>query len=504
MISPTFMEFEKATSTYKTIPVVQRFFADHLTPIQIVHQLEEEVTYLLESKDEQSPWARYSFIGLKPMYELIEENGSYKTYDKNRTLLFEADRFQTAMERTLRELNVQPIDIPIPFRGGAVGYMSYDAIETIEPSLKSAKQPLLPHYQFLFCQTLIAYDHIDKELTIVVHVQPQGDAKKAYDEAVREIERITSLLERPANGMQLQEPLIASGDVSFENVRSNYEKEQFLQDVSTIQTYIEKGEILQAVLSQRFEMDVRVSALDIYRVLRMINPSPYMFYLKLRGFDVIGSSPERLVQVQDGYVEIIPIAGTRRRGKDQSEDEALEKELLADEKERREHEMLVDLAKEDIARIAEPGSIETPCSFQISKFSHVMHIISKVSGRLKKGVSPLEALIAAFPAGTVSGAPKRRAMEILQQMEPTRRGLYAGAISYIGFDGNIDACIAIRTLVKKDGKAYIQAGAGVVKESDPLKEYEETKNKAKALIRAVQIAEKIFYKEGKEEEVTHA
>lgn len=505
MITPSFAEFEKATTTYKTIPVVQRFFADGLTPTQIVHQLEDEVSFLLESKDEESPWARFSFIGLRPMLEFIEENGIYKTYSKDRTVIVEEHSFKEAMERTLEFLHVQPTSIPIPFRGGAVGYMSYDAIETIEPSLISNKKRVLPHYQFLFCQTLIAYDHTNKELTIVVHVNVEDEETSvAYEKAVNEINRISSLLEKPAIGLMLKEPLLFDQDVSFENIRSNYEKEAFISDVKTIKERIEKGEILQAVLSQRFEMDVSVSALEIYRVLRMINPSPYLFYLKFDDLHIVGSSPERLVQVQDGHVEIHPIAGTRRRGKTKEEDEALEKELLADEKERMEHEMLVDLAKEDIRRIAEPGSVQTPSLFEIGRFSHVMHIISKVTGRLKKGVSPLEALAASFPAGTVSGAPKVKAMEIIQQLEPTRRGLYAGAISYLGFDGNIDACIAIRTLVLKGDKAYIQAGAGVVKDSDPQLEYEETKNKAKALIRAVQIAEKMFQQQGKEEERSHA
>ncbi len=505
MITPSFPEFEEAASTYKTIPVVQRFFADGLTPIQIVHQLQDQVSFLLESKDEQSPWSRYSFIGLNPMLELVEENGSYKTYAKDKTVIVQANTFQEAIKKTLSYLHVQPVDIPIPFRGGAVGYMSYDAIETIEPSLLTEGEQSLPHYQFLFCQTLIAYDHNDKELTIVVHVKPdEGKTALAYESALAEITRVSTLLEQPVTGLMLKEPPLITEEVSFANVTSNYVKEQFLADVEKIQEYIQKGEILQAVLSQRFEMSVSVSALEIYRVLRMINPSPYLFYLKFDGLEVVGSSPERLVQVQGRHVEIHPIAGTRRRGKDVAEDAALEKELLADEKERAEHEMLVDLAKEDVGRIAEPGSVATPSLFEIGRFSHVMHIISKVTGQLREGTSPLEALTASFPAGTVSGAPKVRAMEILQQLEPTKRGLYAGAISYLGFDGNIDACIAIRTLVMKEGKVYIQAGAGVVAESIPEKEYEETQNKAKALIRAVQVAEKMFQKKGEEEAVNHA
>ncbi|MFC0559885.1 anthranilate synthase component I [Halalkalibacter alkalisediminis] len=494
MITPTFLEFEKTAETYHTIPVYQRFFADGLTPVQIVHQLSDQVSFLLESKDEQSPWSRYSFIGLNPMFELLEENQVYRTYSKNRDVVNEANTFQKAFDETMAFLNVQPIDIPIPFQGGAVGYMSYDAIETIEPSLQSETKERLPHYQFLFCQTLIAYDHINKELSILVHARPNKDESlvNTYHNARAEIKRISSILEQPSNGLMLKNVPKIDVDVSFERVTSNYEKKDFLTDVEKIKEYIKAGDVFQTVLSQRFEMDISASALDVYRVLRMVNPSPYLFYLKFDEMEIVGSSPERLVQVQDGHVEIHPIAGTRKRGKDEKEDKLLEEELLADEKERAEHYMLVDLARNDVGRIAEYGSVETPTLLEVGRFSHVMHIISKVTGRLREGTKPLEALMASFPAGTVSGAPKIRAMEILQELEPTKRGVYAGAIGYLGFDGNIDSCIAIRTMVIQDGKAHIQAGAGIVADSIAENEFEETQNKAKALIRAVQLAEKMF------------
>ncbi|MFC0470285.1 anthranilate synthase component I [Halalkalibacter kiskunsagensis] len=502
MITPTFLEFQKTAETYKTIPVFQRFFADGLTPVQIVHQLGEQVSFLLESKDEQSSWSRYSFIGLNPMFELVEENGTYKTYSKSREKVIEEKTFQQAFDATMRFLHVQPLDIPIPFRGGAVGYMSYDAIETIEPTLQTETEQKLPHYQFLFCQTLIAYDHVNKELSVLVHARPNEEESlvNTYHEARAEIKRIHSLLEQPINGLMLKNVPKTDQEVSFEHVTSNYKKEAFLDDVEKIKEYIRAGDVFQTVLSQRFEMEVSASALEVYRVLRMVNPSPYLFYLKFDQIEVVGSSPERLVQVQDGHVEIHPIAGTRKRGKDEQEDVILAKDLLADEKERAEHYMLVDLARNDVGRIAEYGSVETPTLLSIEKFSHVMHIVSKVTGRLRAGTKPLEALMASFPAGTVSGAPKIRAMEILQELEPTKRGVYAGAIGYLGYDGNIDSCIAIRTMIIENGKAYIQAGAGIVADSIPEKEYEETQNKAKALIRAAQLAEKMF---GKREETTH-
>lgn len=509
MITPSFHDFQTSCQNYKTIPVIQRFFADGLTPVQIVHQLESQVSFLLESKDEQSPWSRYSFIGLNPMLELVEEQGAYRTYTDQRELVVEKESFQTAFQATMAYLNVEPVDAPIPFRGGAVGYMSYDAIETIEPTLQTASTERVPHYQFLFCQTLIAYDHTKKELTILVHSRPeQGQEERAYAEALAEIERVSSLLEQPVSGLMLKQLPQTGEEVSFENVTSNYKKEAFLGDVEKIQEYIRAGDVFQTVLSQRFEMNVSATALEIYRVLRMINPSPYLFYLKFDELEIVGSSPERLVQVQDGHVEIHPIAGTRKRGSDEAEDARLEADLLADEKERAEHYMLVDLARNDVGRIAEYGSVETPTLLEIGRFSHVMHIISKVTGRLRRDTEPLEALMASFPAGTVSGAPKIRAMEILQELEPTKRGLYAGAIGYLGFDGNIDSCIAIRTMIIQKGKAYIQAGAGIVADSVPEKEFEETENKAKALIRAVQVAEKMFGTEAKqsknEEVVKHA
>jgi anthranilate synthase component 1 len=501
MITPTFLEFEKTAKTYQTIPVYQRFFADGLTPVQIVHQLSDQVSFILESKDEQSPWSRYSFIGLNPMFELIEESQMYRTYSKTREVVIESNSFQEAFDETMAFLNVQPVDIPIPFRGGAVGYMSYDAIETIEPTLATEVKERLPYYQFLFCQTLIAYDHTNKELSILVHVRPNDEESlvNSYHSARAEIKRISTILEQPSNALMLKNVPKTEDVVSFEGVVSNYEKAAFLADVEKIKEYIRSGDVFQTVLSQRFEINISASALDVYRVLRMVNPSPYLFYLKFDSIEIVGSSPERLVQVQDGHVEIHPIAGTRKRGKDEKEDRELEKELLADEKERAEHYMLVDLARNDVGRIAEYGSVQTPCLLEVGRFSHVMHIISKVTGELRRGTKPLEALMASFPAGTVSGAPKIRAMEILQELEPTKRGIYAGAIGYLGYDGNIDSCIAIRTMVIQDGKAYIQAGAGIVADSVPEKEYEETENKAKALIRAVQLAEKMFGTK----EVTH-
>ncbi len=490
--------------SYDTVPVFKRFFADGMTPIQIAYQLKNQLTYLLESKDEASTWSRYSFIGLNPMYHLVEENNRFATYTNDKEELLRANSFQEALDQTLVHINVQPLDLPIPFRGGAVGYMSYEAIEMIEPTLKQSNQSDESKYHFIFCQTLIAYDHLKKELMVVRYVPVSRDdddeAKSDYQTALAEIDQLFSKLEEPTPGLMVPAIQETNAEVSFDGVASSYTKRGFTEDVKKIQEYILAGDIFQAVLSQRFSIPVTSDAFDIYRVLRMVNPSPYLFYLKIDEMEVVGSSPERLVQVEGDHVEIHPIAGTRPRGTTAEEDQKLAEELLADEKERAEHYMLVDLARNDVGRVSDYGSVQTPTLLDIGRFSHVMHIISKVTGRLRSGVTPVDALMSSFPAGTVSGAPKIRAIEILQELEPTKRGLYAGAIGYLSYNGNIDSCIAIRTMVIKNKTAYVQAGAGVVADSVPELEYEETQNKAKALLRAVQLAEKMFGEKGA---VTH-
>ncbi|MCM2674339.1 anthranilate synthase component I [Alkalicoccobacillus plakortidis] len=498
MKQKSFETFSNAVQTYDTVTYTARYFADGLTPIHIVQKLHDQVAFLLESKDEQSTWSRYSFIGLDPLYSLKETGGRYLTTDRQGKQIVDEASFNQALEETMNILHVEPVDLPIPFRGGAVGYMSYDAIETIEPKLKRELENQVPHYHFIFCETLIAYDHLQKELIIIVHlpVVDRLDANQLYQQGKDKVSKILTELEQSSSSFLSAGVPASHEEVSFEDVSSNYTKQAFIKDVETIQEYIKAGDVFQTVLSQQFTMPVTVGALDIYRVLRLINPSPYLFYLRYDGLEIVGSSPERLVQVQDDHVEIHPIAGTRRRGKTPEEDLALSSELLADEKERAEHYMLVDLARNDVGRIAKYGSVKTPQLLEIGLFSHVMHIVSKVTGELHPKTKPLEALMASFPAGTVSGAPKIRAMEILQELEPTRRGIYAGAIGYLGYDGNIDSCIAIRTMTIQDGIATIQAGAGVVADSNPESEYEETQNKAKALIRAVQVAEGMFQAEG--------
>ncbi|WP_458412695.1 anthranilate synthase component I [Schinkia sp. CFF1] len=503
MTVENFSSFLKDTELYLTIPIVKRYFVDTITPIQIFQNLQEEATFLLESKDEASPWSRYSFIGLRPFLFVEENEGLFQIKNEKKETILEANHFREAFRLTMELLKVKTPDVSLPFWGGAVGVMGYDSISTFEKVPEHTKNDLnLKRFSFMFCETMIAFDHDLKELTIIQLVRLKGGEHKeelshlfidAQQKIIRVFNRIfDSNLKN--EGLQAIEQV---SSVDFSDVISNYEKEDFLKSVNKIKEYIKAGDIFQAVLSQRFEIPINVKGFDLYRVLRMVNPSPYLFYLKLDGYEMIGSSPERLIQIENGHLEIHPIAGTRRRGKSKEEDEALAKELIADEKERAEHYMLVDLARNDVGRVAEYGSVNTPVLMELGRFSHVMHLISKVTGQIKKEVHPIDALISAFPAGTVSGAPKIRAMQILQEMEPTARNVYAGTVAYLGFDGNIDSCIAIRTILVKDKKAYVQAGAGIVADSIPELEYKETINKASAMIKSIKLAEKMFNREEK-------
>lgn len=494
--------FLRDAMNYSTIPIVRRFFVDTITPIQLFQKLKKEAVFLLESNDSRSHWSRYSFIGLNPYGFLKESSGEYSYHDHFSEMNLEDSDLKSAFEKVMKHLDVKPLETSIPFYGGAVGCVGYDAVTGLEPIPEHRNNDLgLSKVSFLFCETILAFDHVDQELQVFHHIRLKGsetkyETGKCYGRAINKIQTLFSYL----NDSHVERKLFAaandSKEVDFSRVRSNYRKPKFLRDVERIKEYIRSGDIFQAVLSQRFEIDLKVSGLDVYRALRVINPSPYLFYLAFDGIEVVGSSPERLVQVQNGHVEIHPIAGTRKRGKTKTEDEELADDLLHDDKELAEHIMLVDLARNDVGRVAKYGTVKTPVLKEIGLFSHVMHLISKVTGELSHEHTPIDAFLASFPAGTVSGAPKVRAMEILQEMEPTARNLYAGAVAYIGFDGNIDSCITIRTLAIKDGTAYIQAGAGIVADSDPLKEWEESRNKAMALLKAIETAEDLFAQEG--------
>ncbi len=496
-----FSSFASDAKQYRTIPIVKRFLVDTLTPIQIFQNLENEASFLLESKDHESEWSRYSFIGLKPFLFMDENKGHYYVKNENQQSLVKKPTMKDAFNWIKDYLALKPLDIEIPFYGGAVGYIGYDAISTFEKVDEHSNNDLnMERYQFFFCETILALDHHSRELIVIHFVRLNGGEDERIQKAVFEHARskINMYLSRIVQNKEQSEMLLLPKLHEIPNVKdikTNFEKQDFLDAVVKIKDYITDGDIFQAVLSQRFEIPVSVSGFQLYRILRMVNPSPYLFYIKINDIEIVGSSPERLIKVHNKHLEIHPIAGTRRRGKTMEEDEALASELLQDEKEMAEHYMLVDLARNDIGRVSSFGSVKTPVLMEIGRFSHVMHIISKVTGELDEKIDPLDALQAAFPAGTVSGAPKVRAMQIISELEPTARNLYAGTIAYIGFDGNIDSCITIRTAIIKDGIAYVQAGAGIVADSVPEHEWMETVNKASALIQTIKLAEEAFDKE---------
>lgn len=489
----------KQNPTYRTIPIMETFFSDTLTPIDVVQQLGHQVSYLLESKDDESAWGRYSFVGFNPFASISKEKDFFVFKNISGELLQTTTDIKSSIEQALDYLNVAPLENhDIPFYGGAVGCAGYDAVSDFDGIKVKEKNSLgLPTYYFVFCRSHIIFDHKEKSLSVIELVDfEEQDLQRDKDNKVqRAYQSIKSHVEKfkkedkKQNIFQMKTKLTED---DFQNVTSNYSKENFMKDVETIKEYIRAGDIFQAVLSQRFEVPLNISALDVYRVLRTINPSPYLFYLNIDGAEIVGSSPERLVNVFDKKIEIHPIAGTRKRGATKNEDDQFAEELYQDEKERAEHMMLVDLARNDVGRVAKYGSVKVPVLMELGRFSQVMHLVSKVTGELDQSYHPMDAFISSFPAGTVSGAPKIRAMEIIEELEPTARGLYAGSVGYVGYDQTIDACIAIRTIIVKDKKAYVQAGAGIVADSVPELEWKETRNKARAMIKAIHLATSYF------------
>jgi anthranilate synthase component 1 len=384
----------------------------------------------------------------------------------------------------------RPVTVPgLPrFVGGAVGYLGYDVVRTFEEIPAGRKDSLgLPNFAFLLADTLLIFDNVSQKIKVVAnaHVRSarETDVRRAYAEAAARIEKMIARLKRP---LRRTRPKHRRKPITF---TPNMSRTDFEKMVMRTKEYIRAGDIVQAVLSQRWETRIQTTPFQLYRALRVINPSPYMYYLRVAGVELVGSSPETLVRCEDGVISVRPIAGTRRRGQTPEQDRQLELELLADEKERAEHVMLVDLGRNDVGRVARLGSVRVEALMQIERYSHVMHIVSQVTGRLAPSMTVYDVLQACFPAGTVSGAPKIRAMEIIEELEPTRRGPYAGAVGYFSFSGNMDMCINIRTVVIKGKQAYIQAGAGIVADSNPEHEYEETCNKARAMMNAIELAE---------------
>jgi anthranilate synthase component 1 len=483
------MNFEKFSELAKPktiVPVFKKYNADFITPVMAYLKLREKGKYsfLLESVIRGEQLGRYSFAGLAPY--LIQKYQAGKTIvtEGSRNRIENKDYFEVLGEK-LKEYEL--INIPeLPgFTCGAVGFVGYDMINLIE-DLPDPKTDVIGNDDAIMCfyDHMVAFDHLKNEIILIanVFVDEGSDLLHLYDEVQHRLEFFREKLNRPLN-------VDHDFSVDWDNEASNFPEGGYKSAVEKTKEYIFAGDIFQGVISQRFSVPFKGDPFQVYRALRNINPSPYMFYLDFRDYQAIGSSPEPLIRAHSGELEVIPIAGTRRRGQSPEEDQVLAEDLLNDPKEVAEHVMLVDLARNDVGRISEYGTVKVHDFKTVQRYSHVMHIISRVVGRLKKGLTPIDAFKSAFPAGTVSGAPKIRAMEIINELEPEKRGIYSGAVGYFDFGGNMDMCIAIRTLVASRGKLFYQAGAGIVADSVPETEYQETINKTGALRRAIEQAD---------------
>ena len=493
MYYPSKEEFKKLAKNYNLVLVSREIVADIDTPVSVFQKLKtHDYAFLLESVEGGERLGRYSFLGASP-HIIVEANDGKVVIRKNGEEEERAtDDPLTVIEELLSGYKIAPVEGLPPFAGGAVGFMGYDAVRYFEEIPKAAIDDLgIPQMIFIFTDTILIFDHLKHKIKVVANVHladgracVDGDLDEKYDEATAKIEELIKDLKKPLTHQPLAEAKPAPGEL-----KSNISKEQFLKDVEKAKDYIKAGDVLQVVLSQRFEKEIKTDPFNVYRVLRTLNPSPYMYYLKYKELELIGSSPEPLVKVQGDDVITRPIAGTRRRGKDEAEEKKFQEELLASDKEKAEHIMLVDLGRNDLGRVCADGSVKIDEMMYIEKYSHVMHIVSQVSGKLRKDKTAFDVLKAAFPAGTVSGAPKIRAMEIIDEIEPNLRGPYAGIVGYFSYTGSLDTCITIRTVVVRGGKAYVQAGAGIVYDSIPEEEYKETLNKARALLGAIDAAE---------------
>jgi anthranilate synthase component I len=486
MIQPYFKSFCKLAQQGNLVPVYETFTADLLTPVgahlRLAHN--SKYSFLLESVEGGENLARYTFTGANPE-EVFRSRGracSLETARKRTN--FEADPIEHLRHLVARYQPVRVAGLP-PLIGGAIGYFAYDMVRLIERIPASGRDDLgLDDCVMMFYLGLVAFDHVRHRVWVVrnVFTEGEGTLRAKYDAAIREIHRVRRKLADPLPRQHHPPPRRPL------RIRSNFTKAKYLSAIRKAKSYIRAGDIFQVVPSQRFSAQTTTDPFEIYRALRVVNPSPYLYFLKLNDVSVVGSSPEMLVKVQGREVSYRPIAGTLPRGRNELEDRDQESKLLADPKERAEHIMLVDLGRNDLGRVSEYGSVTVERLMFVERYSHVMHLVSSLRGRLRDGVDCFEALMACFPAGTLSGAPKIRAMEIIDELEPTRRGLYGGAILYLDFSGNLDSCIALRTLVTKGGRAYIQAGGGVVADSVPEREYQETINKARAVMAALEIA----------------
>ena len=492
MITPTFEEFARLSKLGNIIPVSKAVTADLLTPVLAYLKIESggSHAFLLESVEGGEKIARYSFIGCDP-YLIIKARGEVVEIVRGGESKKRKGRLIDVMRKvTERQKPVKVAGLP-PFTGGAVGYFAYDTVRWVENIPQKSEDDLqLDDAVMMFFSNVLAFDHVRQQILIISNALLDEEASNLdarYEKALGEIGSLEAMLSRPA-----RTPEFGESSTDTIKIRSNFSKADYLKAVEKGKEYIKAEDIFQVVLSQRFTATITSEPFNLYRALRMVNPSPYMFFLKLSDHNVIGSSPEMLVKIVGSTAFYRPIAGTRPRGANDDEDALLAEELKADEKERAEHIMLVDLGRNDLGRVCQYGTVEVVDLMLVEKYSHVMHLVSSLRGQLRPDIDRFDALMACFPAGTVTGAPKVRAMEIIDELEPSRRSVYAGAILYLDFSGNLDCCIAIRTLVAKDGKVYIQAGGGIVADSVPEREFQETINKSRALVKAVELAETGF------------
>jgi anthranilate synthase component 1 len=487
MIRPDFKTFCQLARQGNLIPVHETYTADLLTPVGAHLRLARDAKYsfLLESVEGGETIGRYTFTGMHPEEVFRARGRSCVIESRGKKTSIEGDPVEHLRRLTARYRPVRVPDLP-PLTAGAIGYFAYDMVRLIERIPDTGRDDVdVDDCIMMFYLGLIAFDHVRHRVSIIrnVFTEGPGSLRSNYNAAVREIKRTRQLLESPLPRQHRPQRAKAV------QLESNMTRRQFVAAVEKAKEYILAGDAFQIVTSQRFSAKTKADPFEIYRALRVINPSPYLYFLKLDDLSVVGSSPEMLVKVQGRDAFYKPLAGTRPRGRTVEQDRKLEAELLADPKERAEHIMLVDLGRNDLGRVCEYGSVKVDRLMFVERFSHVMHLVSSLSGNLRQDVDCFDALMACFPAGTLSGAPKVRAMEIIDELEPTHRGIYAGAILYLDFSGNLDSCIGLRTLVAKSGRVYIQAGAGIVADSVPQREYEETVNKALALMKALEIAQ---------------
>jgi anthranilate synthase component 1 len=496
---PEYETFVSLCEQGNTVPVYRQLLADAMTPVSAYHRLAQptgrpaaDYAFLLESVVGGEKIARYSFVGVNPSKTFTVRRDAITIRDVRTGETTTVTSHDPLAELAKLLAPYQAVDVPgLPrFTGGVVGYASYDMVRYYEPIGEGpADDRDLPDLAFGLYDTMVIFDHVDKTVKVVANAHVQGDPRQAYQAATDAIEQtIATLRESDFRGVGE----IYTHGLPEKDFQSNFSREDYIDMVEACKEYIRAGDIFQVVPSQRLTVETDADAFDIYRALRVVNPSPFMVLMTTPEVTLVAASPEILCRVEDGVVTNRPLAGTRPRGETPAQDRALETDLLADPKERAEHIMLVDLARNDVGRVAEWQSIELADLLTVERYSHVMHIVSNVTGTLAEGMTAFDALRTALPVGTVSGAPKIRAMEIIDEFEPTRRGPYAGAIGYVDFSGNMDTCIALRTLVVAGGKVHIQAGGGVVADSDPAAEYQETINKSRALLKAIEIAESGF------------